>query len=293
VVALAVPGWASAATRLGVLEAGAAAGLAWLVGSVVRGRRARAATVVERAAHLEREREALTRQAVADERLRIARELHDVVAHDLSVVVVHAQAVQSVLDRDPAQARALVAGIEETGREALVEMRHLLGVLRDTHPDDRTAAAAADGAPAAGAPVPGPPVPQPGLDRLPALIDQVNAAGVPVTLRVSGPPERVPAAVQLSAYRIVQEALTNVLKHAGVATATVDVDQEGDVLHLTVTDAGRGAAAGLGVVPAGPGHGLVGMKERVGMFGGRLSAGPRPGGGFQVQAWIPLAEAAS
>jgi len=208
-------------------------------------------------------------------------------------VVVHAQAVQSVLDRDPAQARELVAGIEETGREALVEMRHLLGVLRDTDQvDDRASAAVAGGGGGAGGPAPAPPVPQPGLDRLPALAEQVSAAGVPVTLRVSGPAERVPAAVQLSAYRIVQEALTNVLKHAGAATATVDVDQEGDVLHLTVSDAGRGAAAGLGAVPAGPGHGLVGMRERVAMFGGRLSAGPRPGGGFQVQAWIPLAGAA-
>jgi signal transduction histidine kinase len=188
--------------------------------------------------------------------------------------VVQAQALQPVVARDPEQARGLAVSIEETGREALEEMRRLLGVLRAS--DEGTDEA-------------GLPGPQPGLDRLDALVDQVRQAGLPVTLTVTGDPGPLPQAVQLSAYRIVQEALTNVLKHAGPATAQVTLACADAELVLTVTDDGRGAAAGLDR-PALPsfGHGLVGMRERVALFGGGLAAGPRPGGGYEVRARIPV-----
>jgi signal transduction histidine kinase len=272
-VAIAVPGWPAGA-RLNVLGYLVPDGLAWLLGAVVRARRERTARLADRAARLERERDLQARQAVADERLRIARELHDVVAHNLSVVVVQAQALQPVLARDPEQARTLATSIEETGREALEEMRRLLGVLRSG--DDGTDDASQ-------------PTPQPGLDRLDALVDQVRQAGLAVTLSVTGDPSRLPPAVQLSGYRIIQEALTNVLKHAGPATAHVYVASSRAGLLLTVSDDGRGAAAALDR-PALPsfGHGLLGMRERVALFGGELAAGSRPGGGYEVRARIPV-----
>jgi signal transduction histidine kinase len=268
--AIALPNKAS--TREDVLAFLVAGGAAWLVGAVVRGRRERIARLAERAARLEREQDLQARQAVADERLRIARELHDVVAHNLSVVVVQAQALQPLVARDPDQARGLAVSIEDTGREALEEMRRLLGVLRAEGTDD----AGLSG-------------PQPGLDRLDALVDQVRQAGVPVTLAVTGDPGRLPQAVQLSAYRIVQEALTNVLKHAGPASAAVTVECEDSLLCLRIEDNGRGAAAGLGrsTLPSF-GHGLVGMRERVALFDGELTAGPRTGGGWEVRARIPV-----
>jgi signal transduction histidine kinase len=261
-------------SRLDVLGFLVAGGAAWLLGMVMRSRRERVARVADRADRLERERDRQAQQAVAEERLRIARELHDVVAHNLSVVVVQAQALHPVLARDPEQARGIAVSIEEAGRAALEEMRRLLGVLRagDDGTDDSALSA-----------------PQPGLDGLPALVLQVRQAGLPVTLTVRGEPEKLPPAVQLSGYRIVQEALTNVLKHAGPATAHVDVGYADAALVLSVTDDGRGAAAELGR-PALPrlGHGLPGMRERVALFGGELSAGPCPGGGYEVQARIPV-----
>jgi signal transduction histidine kinase len=269
--ALAVPGsWASAHVRGNVFGYLVLGGLAWLLGAVMRKRREGVARLADRAKRLEREQDLLARQAVATERLRIARELHDVVAHNLSVVVVQAQALHPVVGRDPEQARALAVSIEETGREALEEMRQLLGVLRADSPDDSDLG------------------PQPGLDRLGALVEQVRQAGLPITLTVTGSPERLPAAVQLSAYRIVQEALTNVLKHAGPASASVTVSATDSGLELTISDDGRGAAASLGRpgVP-GAGHGLLGMRERVTLFGGELSAGPRPGGGYEVKVVFP------
>jgi signal transduction histidine kinase len=274
-VAIAIPGWPAGEARGGTLGYLVAGGGAWLVGAVVRARRERMVRLAERADRLERERDRQAREAVAEERLRIARELHDVVAHNLSVVVVQAQALQPVVARDPEQARGLAVSIEETGREALEEMRRLLGVLRasDSGTDDEA----------------GLPGPQPGLDRLDALVEQVRQAGLPVTLTVTGDLGLVPQAVQLSAYRIVQEALTNVLKHAGPATAEVTAGRTDARLVVTVRDDGRGAAANLDR-PALPsfGHGLVGMRERVALFGGELAAGPRPGGGYEVRASIPV-----
>ena len=274
-IVMAVPGGGSAwgwEQALGLLFGGAGA---WILGTVLRTRRARVTDLENRAARLERERELEARRAVAEERLRIARELHDVVAHNLSVVVVQAQAVQRLLDRDVERAREVVASIEGTGREALDEMRQLLGVLRDS-PDG------ADGPD-------GPFGPQPGLEQLAELLDQVRAAGLPVTLRVEGRARRLPAAVDLSAYRIVQEALTNALKHAGQARADVVVRYGEGELDVRVADDGRGAAAGIDSARLpGSGHGLVGMRERVALFGGELAIGPRPGGGFEVRARLPL-----
>jgi signal transduction histidine kinase len=256
--------------------------VAWLVGNTIRERRGRFVDLEDRAARLERERELEARRAVAEERLRIARELHDVVAHNLSVVVVQAQAAQRVLDRDTGQARAVIASIEGTGREALDEMRQLLGVLRGGAPDGPS-----DGEG-------GELWPQPGLARLGELVEQVRAAGLPVTVRVDGTQRPLGAAADLSAFRIVQEALTNTLKHAGPARAEVLLSYGEHDLELTVSDDGRGAAAALsrdqdrGAGLAGSGHGLVGMRERVALFGGELSAGPRPGGGYQIRARLPL-----
>jgi signal transduction histidine kinase len=278
---------AALALPLGLLrpsDRGALVGLlvggvvAWLVGNTIRERRGRVVDLEDRAARLERERELEARRAVAEERLRIARELHDVVAHNLSVVVVQAQAAQRTLDRDIERARAVVASIEGTGREALDEMRQLLGVLRSAAPGD---------------PEDGEFGPQPGLARLDELVEQVRAAGLPVTLRVEGTERPLGAAADLSAFRIVQEALTNTLKHAGPARAEVVVSYCERDLELTVSDDGRGSAAALGRDRGGAGlpssgHGLVGMRERVALFDGELSAGPRPGGGYQVRARLPL-----
>jgi signal transduction histidine kinase len=277
VVGIAFAWWGSAEGRLSALGIMIAGGVAWTVGAVIRVRREGTVRLAGRAAMLEREREALTRQAVADERLHIARELHDVVAHHLSVVVVQSQALQAILDHDPAQVRTLAASIEETGREALSEMRNLLAVLR-----------ADDGA-GGGASAPGGPLgPPPSLDRLPALVEQIRQAGIPVQLQMADA-DRAPQAVQVSAYRIAQEALTNVIKHAGPAAVSVSVAIDDHELELVVTDDGRGAAASL-IRSGSPsvGHGLVGMRERVGMFGGSVTAGPRPGGGYEVCAKIPI-----
>jgi signal transduction histidine kinase len=288
-VATALP-WAPAGTRLdllGLLLGGAGA---WLVGAVLRGRRDRVVRLAEHAERVERERDLQARRAVADERLRIARELHDVVAHNLSVVVVQAQALRPVVDRDPERALSLASSIEETGREALEEMRHLLGVLRASDGGEPADADRPDADPLD----PDPLDPQPGLDALDGLVAQVRQAGLTVSLTTSGEPRRLPPAIELSAYRIVQEALTNVLKHAGPARAAVAVGYRDDALVLDVTDDGRGAAAGLDHQPVpGSGHGLVGMRERVALFGGQLSTGPRAGGGFAVRAQIPVQREAS
>jgi signal transduction histidine kinase len=280
-IAVALPTGLPSSDRTGVVGLLVGGVGAWILGNTLRERRARVTDLEDQAARLERERELEARRAVAEERLRIARELHDVVAHNLSVVVVQAQAAQRVLDGDVDRARAVVASIEGTGREALDEMRQLLGVLRasaelDQHGDDGEG---------------GPFGPQPGLERLDELVEQVRAAGLPVTLRVEGARRRLAATVDLSAFRIVQEALTNALKHAGPAHAEVVVRYGSRELELTISDDGRGAAAtlegGRRDLP-GSGHGLVGMRERVAMFDGELTAGPRPGGGYEVRASLPL-----
>jgi signal transduction histidine kinase len=256
-------GWAQRgdAVQLIVLGAGA-----WIAGIVVRSRRAAIQEVRQRAHRLEREREEHAQQVAAQERLRIARELHDIVAHKLSIVVVHAQAAQRVGDH--ARAIGLMTTIEETGRSALEEMRRLLGVLRPS--SEETDAS--------------PPQPQPGLAALDPLLDQVRAAGLPVTLTRSGDPVPLPDALDLSAYRIVQEALTNTLKHAGPAHASVHLHCGEDRMEITVADDGRGAST---PVP-GSGHGLTGMRERAALLGGALEAGPRPSGGFRIHVTLPI-----
>ncbi|MGA4840406.1 sensor histidine kinase [Streptomyces sp. G45] len=248
--------------------------LAWVLGDSIRTRRAYLAQLEERAARLEKEREAQAKVAVAAERARIARELHDVVAHNVSVMVVQADGAAYVLDAAPDQAKQALATISGTGRQALAEMRRLLGVLRTGEPEES-----------------GEYVPQPDVEQLNELIEQVRGAGLPVDFKVEGTPRPLPSGVELTAYRIVQEALTNTRKHGGEnAGASVRLVYFDDGLGLLVEDDGKGAPHELYEDGGadGRGHGLIGMRERVGMVGGTLDAGPRPGGGFRISALLPL-----
>ncbi|HSS08499.1 MAG TPA: sensor histidine kinase [Acidimicrobiales bacterium] len=247
---------------------------AWILGDNLRTRRAYTASLEERAARLEREQADNAQRAVNEERARIARELHDVVAHSVSVMVVQAGAARRVLERDPDRASEAMSSIELTGRQALDELRRLLGMLRKY-----------------GDPVPEL-TPQPRLQDLDALVTQIEEAGLPVDLVVAGEPRPLPSGVDLSVFRIVQEALTNSLKHAGPARATVTLTYRPDELILDITDDGRGLAQHLvDDNGAAAGHGLVGMRERVVLYGGELSAGPRPGGGYEVRARLPFVPA--
>jgi signal transduction histidine kinase len=240
--------------------------IAWAIGDSMRNRRAYYAALEDRAARLERERDAQAQIAAAAERARIARELHDVIAHNVSVMVVQADGASYALDRSPERARQALAAISSTGRQALDEMRHMLGVLRSA--DERSGVA-----------------PIPGVGQLDELLDQTRASGLAVSFTVQGVPGPLPSGVALAAYRTVQESLTNVRKHGGpAAQAQVILRYCDDALMLTITDDGRGAAA----VTDGAGHGLIGMRERVAVYGGSLEAGPRPGGGYQVTARLPL-----
>jgi signal transduction histidine kinase len=249
-----------------VLFAGPAL-LAWVLGDSMRYRRAYYASLEDRAARLERERDAQARVAVVAERARIARELHDVIAHNVSVMVVQADGASYALGTDPARAKEALAAISATGRQALAEMRRLLGVLR--REDEGTGSMLA---------------PQPGIGELGELLDQARTAGLPVTFAVEGVPQPLPGGAALTAYRIVQESLTNTRKHAGpVASASVVLRYSTDALVLAISDDGRGSAA-----HDGAGHGLTGMRERVAVYGGSVVAGPRPGGGFEVVATLPL-----
>ncbi|HEU5110295.1 MAG TPA: histidine kinase, partial [Micromonosporaceae bacterium] len=238
---------------------------AWWVGDAVRTRRAHAAALEARTRELERAREELARRAVVDERLRIARELHDIVAHSMGVVVVQALVADTVLADDPAQARRAVAAIRDTGRATLDELRGLLGALRG---DDGTA-------------------PLPGLADLDALAAQMTDAGLRVDVRVAGERGDLPRTVDLAAYRVVQESLTNALRHAAGAAVRVDIAYGADAVDVRVEDDG-GAPGGAPAPAAGTGNGLAGMAERVAMFGGAFAAGPRPGGGFAVTARLPV-----
>lgn len=240
--------------------------LPWVAGMYVRTRRLYVAELQARAVRAEEEREERARAAVVDEQRRIARELHDAVAHAISVMVVQAEAAEEMLRLDPERARVPVQQIQRVGREGLAEMRRLLGVLRR---DESPASA-----------------PQPGLARLPELAEEMRAAGLSVELAVAGEPGPLPVGVDISAYRIVQEALTNVLKHAGASHVTVRV-AFGDTLVLEVEDDGAGAPArGNG------GHGIVGMRERVALYGGTLDVGTSSGGGFGIRATLPVVEPA-
>ena len=255
----------------GTLEAGGLLifAAAWLVGRYLRQRRSQVSGLQERAARLEQEREEQARAAVTQERGRIARELHDIVAHSVSVMVIQAQAGQRLVS-DAAQARTTFRSIETSGREALVELRRLLAILRTA--DDQLAIG-----------------PQPGLGSLESLIEQVREAGLPVELRIQGQQVPLPPGVDLSAYRIVQEALTNTIKHAGPAKAEVILRYETAALELEITDTGTGTGPGGGTAPGtiGTGHGLIGMRERITLLDGDLHTGSR-GGGYLVRARLPL-----
>jgi signal transduction histidine kinase len=275
--------WRSAAPVRVLLAAGGA----WLVGLVIRSqfsaRRAHLEAMRERAELTTAQRQEEARRTAIAERLRIARELHDIVAHHLSVMVIQAQGAQRAIGRDPGLALTTMTQVEQTGRTALDEMRGLLGLLRSGEQSDDPAAPEEGAGPGQSRLAP------PGLADIGALAQEMGAAGLPVTVRTAGEPGEIRADVSLTAYRIVQEALTNVVKHAGPATATVSLTF-GDKLDIDVTDDGRGAAAGLAASIPGAGHGTAGMRERVAMLNGQLTAGPRPGGGFRVHATIPLEE---
>jgi signal transduction histidine kinase len=234
-----------------------------LAAFVLERRTRRAAALEERAVRSEREREERERVAVAEERRRIARDLHDVVAHGVGVMTVQAGAARLLLEDDPARARGPLLAVEQAGREALGELRRLLGILRRD-----------EGEPALR--------PQPGLGDLEELVAQARRGGLPVELAVQGTPAPLPAGVDLAAYRIVQEALTNTRKHAGPARASVAVRYQSEALDLEITDDGRAHPNGTG------GHGLIGMRERVTLYGGQLDAAPRPHGGYRVRAHLPL-----
>ena len=251
------------------LTFGAVLTVAWLIGKGMQRYRNLTTSLRAQARQLEQERDERARLAVALERARIARELHDVIAHSVSVMVVQAAAERKVLGQEQHETRDVLEMIERTGRQALVELRRMLGVLRRT--DDTLLLA-----------------PQPRLSDLDSLIEQVREAGLPVAFHVEGSRVPVPAGVELSAYRIVQETLTNTLKHGGRAHAEVTLRYLGDHLELVVVDDGRGSAEGM---RPNDGHGLVGMRERGSMLGGSLHAGPRESGGFLVTATLPLESA--
>ncbi|MFB8118312.1 sensor histidine kinase [Streptomyces sp. NPDC056465] len=248
--------------------------LAWVLGDSIRTRRAYFSQLEERAARLEREREAQSKVAVAAERARIARELHDVVAHNVSVMVVQADGAAYVMDASPDQARQALETISATGRQALAEMRRLLGVLRTGD-----------------SPESGEYVPQPDVEQIEELVGKVRETGLAVDFKIEGTPRPLPSGVELTAYRIVQEALTNTRKHGGPdAGASVRLVYFDDGLGLLVEDDGRGSPHELYEDGGadGAGQGMIGMRERVGMVGGTLDAGPRQGGGFRISALLPL-----
>ena len=239
-------------------------GLAGGVGGFVRQRALRLAAVEGRAAALEGELEREAELAAAQERTRIARELHDVVAHGLSLMVVQAEAAEELLAHDPDAAVAPLRRVQDTGREALGEMRRLLGVLRAA--DDESPSTA----------------PQPSLGRLPELVREAADVGLTVDVQVTGEPAALPLGLELAAFRIVQEALTNTRRHARATRACVRLDHTLGSLRIEVTDDGHGPAGGSA------GHGLVGMRERAALYGGSVEAGPGPGGGFRVTAVLPV-----
>jgi signal transduction histidine kinase len=239
-------------------------GISWLAGYALRERAEQAEAAEVRATQAERERDAAARVAVAEERARIARELHDIVAHAVSVMVLQVGAVRHKLPDVQAEDRDALKGVEQAGRTALAEMRRLLGAMRSD----------GDGLELA---------PQPGLDGLDSLLEDVGRAGLPVRLHVNGDTFPLPRAIDLSAYRIVQEGLTNALKHARASHADVTVRYRPDELEVEVVDDGAGAATSDGL-----GHGLVGIRERVKIYGGEMNAGTAPAGGFILSARLPL-----
>jgi len=238
--------------------------MAWLGGFALRQKLQQAKAAEERASRLERERELRDIEAAAEERTRIARELHDVVAHSVSVMTVQAAAVQRVLSQDQKREREALEVVAQTGREALAEMRRLVGVMKQ--PKEGPALA-----------------PQPSLQQLDRLVEHVREAGLKVRLRIEGKPIALPVGIDVSAYRIVQEGLTNTLKHARATSVDVLVRYGTDVVELVVSDDGR-----MKTSDGGEGHGLVGMRERVAVYGGEIVAGPKKGGGYELRARLPV-----
>ena len=239
-----------------------------LLGRMARDHAARERASRQRAERLDAERERNVRAAALSERTRLAREIHDVIAHSVSVMVIQAAGARKVMGGDPARAEAALGAVERAGREALAELRRLLGVLGDGRSLRELA-------------------PQPGLEDLDELIARTNAAGVTTSIRVEGRPATVSSGLSLCVYRVVQEALTNTIKHAGPAHAEVALRWSPDALELAVVDDGAGEVAGS----ADGGNGITGMRERVALHGGQIVAGPAPLGGFAVRAAIPLGEA--
>ena len=239
--------------------------ISWVAGFAVRGRAVQAEAAESRATQAERERDTAARVAVAEERTRIVRELHDIVAHAVSVMVLQVGAVRHELPAALSKDREALKGVEQVGRDALAEMRHLLDAMRE---DGERAELG----------------PQPGLDRLGALLQDVGRAGVPVRLHVDGDPLDLPRGIDISAFRIVAEGLTNVLKHAQATQAEVALEYAPDQLRIEVSDNGHGAARS-----DGPGHGLIGIHERVKLYGGEMTTATTNGGGFSLTACLPLA----
>jgi signal transduction histidine kinase len=243
-------------------------GIVWTIAFALGSKFREASEAKERAARAEREREDRARIAVAEERARIARELHDVVGHSVSVMTVQASAVRRLLRPEQQRERDALLIVEQTGREALAEMRRMVGVLR--RPEEAPALA-----------------PQPSLDHLDRLVEQAREAGLPVELRIEGKPVQLPAGLDLTAYRLVQEGLTNAMKHARAEQTQVIVRYGDSDIEVTVSDDGQGDLGD----DVGGGHGLVGMRERVSVYGGELEAGPRADGGYRLRARLPLASA--
>jgi len=245
-------------------------GAALILGIALRVQVERSIAFAIAADRAQREQEATAQAAVQEERARIARELHDVVAHNVGLIVLQAGGARSVLATDPERARAALRQVEETGRQTLTEMRHLVGILRVDEGTERQ--------------------PLPRLERLPALVDEARAGGLTVDLQIEGRVAELPAGLELAAYRLIQEALTNVRKHAPWSHVQVRLAYEPDRLRMEVTDDGgpSGAAAATARDASDPGHGLIGMRERVQVYGGRMQTGAMPGGGFRVEATLPL-----
>ncbi|MGZ4615090.1 MAG: sensor histidine kinase [Actinomycetes bacterium] len=238
--------------------------IAWVAGTIVRGPVVRARSAEEHAVQLEQEQAEAARQAVIDERQRIARELHDIIAHSVSVMTVQVGAVRRRLTPGQTRERDSLVAVERTGREALAEMRRLVGLLNEEEIPSYA--------------------PQPGMQALDTLIATVRAAGLPVDLRVEGTPHELPPGVDLAAYRVVQEALTNTLKYAGPARAWVQICWTEDELRIEVANNGRNTETGTG-------YGHAGMRERVRLYGGHLESGPIPDGGYVVRAYLPIGSA--
>jgi len=238
--------------------------IGWVVGFAFSGAARQAQEARERARRAEREREEKARLAVSEERARIARELHDVVGHSVSVMTVQASAVRRLLKPEQEREREALLIVEQTGREAMAEMRRMVGVLR--RPEEAPALA-----------------PQPSLEHLEKLVEHARESGLPVTLKIEGEAVQLPAGVDLTAYRLVQEGLTNALKHARAKNAEVLVRYSNGFVELSVTDDGTGDGGG-----DSGGHGLVGMRERISVYGGNLEAGPQPEGGYRLRATLPV-----